>query len=184
MRSTRSGRKTPRALPAVWLLGTALALLLGCAGARPEFEPVELEVEESPLGGEALSQRAQDLHRAYGDMLAFQATMASLIDRRDGKGLSVFDEFVGAYMGEYLDPMLVSEWQSSHPEVMAVDANLRFVKADVLAQMRYPRRVQRVIDDIERRYATRGGMIVEYPVGEQHSVSEALEILKSRKWER
>jgi hypothetical protein len=159
-------------------------LLLACGGVRPEYnEPSELAVEESPLGGEALVQRRQDLGRAYGDMVAFQATMASLIDRRDSRGLSAFDEFVATYMGRHLDPLLTSMWQSSHPELMAVDANLRFMKADVLVQMRYPRRVQRVIDDIELRYAGRESMLVAYPVGEQTTISQALEILKTRKWD-
>jgi hypothetical protein len=168
------------------LLVTSLALMGACAGARPAYQMTdqpELSVEEAPLGGEALAQRKQDLQRALGDMLAFHATMASLVDRRDGRGLSAFDDFVAAYMGQHLDPLLAGEWQSTHPEVMAVDANLRFTKADVLVQMRYPRRVQRVIEDIERRYQGRANMVVDYPLGEQNSIIQAIEILKNRKWE-
>ncbi|MBW2382465.1 MAG: hypothetical protein JRG92_02465 [Deltaproteobacteria bacterium] len=168
------------------LLVVAALLATACSGVRPAYQTTnqrELSVEEAPLGGEALSQRKQDLERALGDMAAFHATMASLIDRRDGRGLSAFDDFVAAYMGEHLDPLLAGEWQSSHPEVMAVDANLRFTKADVLIQMRYPRRVQRVIDDIERRYESHGNMVVDYPLGDQNSITDALEILKNRKWE-
>jgi len=169
----------------VWLV-LVVAFAVACAGARPAYQTTEqpdLSIEEAPLGGEALAQRKQDLLRAFVDMLAFHATMASLIDRRDGRGLAAFDEFVAEYMGQHLDPLLAGEWQSSHPEVMAVDANLRFTKADVLVQMRYPRRVQRVIEDIERRYETRGNMVVDYPLGEQNSITQALQILKNRKWE-
>jgi len=159
------------------------ALLVACAGARPDYgSPVDLAVEEAPLGGEALAQRRQDLARAYGDLLAFQATMASLIDRRDSRGLSTLDEFVAAYVGRHLDALLAPEWPSGHPEVMEVDANLRFAKAELLVMMRYPRRVQDVIDDIERRYRGRGSMLVEYPAGEQNTVDEALRILRDRKW--
>lgn len=162
----------------------SMALLLGCAGGRPDYgQPEVLMVEEAPLGGEALAQRRQDLTRAYGDVVAFQTTMASLIDRRDTRSLSAFDEFVAEYLGSHLDVLLVAEWQSGHPEVMEVDANLRFAKADLLTKMRYPRRVQRVIDDIERRYQDRANMLVEYPAGEQHTLAEALQILQSRKWD-
>lgn len=161
-------------------LGT---LLVACAGARPDFgTPMELAVEEAPLGGEALAQRRQDLNRAYGDLVAFQATMTSLIDRRDAGGLGTLDEFVAAYLGRHLDALLAPEWPSGHPEVMEVDANLRFAKAELLVLMRYPRRVQAVIDDIERRYAGRSSMLVEYPAGEQNTIEEALVILRDRKW--
>jgi hypothetical protein len=163
-----------------------LALALGCAmdGVRPDYEEAAVAiVEEAPLGGEALAQRKQDLQRALEDMTAFHATMASLIDRRDGQGLSVFDDFVATYVGTHLDPLLRAEWQSSHPEVMATDANLRFVKGEVMVQLRYPRRVQEVIEDIERRYLGRESMLVTYPIGEENTLGHALEILKSRKWE-
>jgi hypothetical protein len=169
------------------LMGVLLAItwaVSACGGMRPGFEePQHVAVEEAPLGGEALAQRRQDMQRAFGDMLAFQATMSSLIDRRDNTGLASFDEFVAKYMGRHLDPLLAAGWQSSHPEVQAVDVNLRFVKADVLVQMRYPRRVQRVIDDIQKRYVGRDGMLVDYPVGEQSTLGEALAILKTRKWD-
>jgi hypothetical protein len=167
-------------------LGAVLiaSLLTACAGARPEYQQSgDLTIEEAPLGGEALLQRKQDLQRAFDDMLAFQLTMSDLINRRDSRGLAAFDDFVAQYVVEHLDPLLVASWQSSHPETMAVDANLRFVKADVLVQMRYPRRVQRVIEDIELRYQGRQGMLVDYPVGEQSALGDALEILKHRKWD-
>jgi hypothetical protein len=160
------------------------ALLTACGGARLDYgQSNGLVIEEAPLGGEALLQRKTDLQRAYDDMVAFQLTMAELIDRRDSRGLSVFDDFVAQYVGQHLEPLLVSNWQSTHPETMAVDANLRFVKADVLVQMRYPRRVQRVIDDIERRYEGRMGMLVDYPIGQQTPLGDAIEILKHRKWD-
>jgi hypothetical protein len=183
-RCTQRGSANPSGCLALLLVVTLVAT--ACAGVRSDYyssERTNLTVEEAPLGGEALAQRKQDLGRAWKDMLALHATMASLIDRRDGRGLSAFDDFVAAYMAQHLDPLLAGQWQSSHPEVMTVDANLRFIKADVLAQMRYPRRVQRVIDDVEQRYHGRENMLVDYPVGEQNSISDALTILKNRKWE-
>jgi hypothetical protein len=161
-----------------------VALLTACGGARFDYaRSGDLAIEETPLGGEALLQRTTDLRRAFDDMVAFQLTMSELIDRRDSRGLAVFDDFVAQYVGQHLDPLLVSSWQSSHPETMAVDANLRFVKADVLVQMRYPRRVQDVIDDIEMRYEGRKGILVDYPIGQQTPLGDALEILKHRKWD-
>ena len=63
-----------------------------------------------------------------------------------------------------------------------MDASLRFAKAELLIQLRYPRLVQATIEDIERRYRGRDSMLVEYPLGEQGTLSEGLEILKDRKW--
>ena len=65
---------------------------------------------------------------------------------------------------------------------MALDVNLRFMKAQILADMRYTRKVQRAIDDIQNRYLGRENMLVEYPVGEQRPLGEALELLRTQKW--
>ena len=65
---------------------------------------------------------------------------------------------------------------------MALDANLRFMKAQLLSNMRYPRKVQESIDDIEDRFEGRENMLVEYPVGEQRSLGEALDLLRDQKW--
>lgn len=155
----------------------------GCSGIQTQYisESRWLE-EEAPLGGEALAQRKQDLERAVRDMTAFHSTMSSLIDRRDSSGLVIFDDFVVSYLVRHLDPLLSADWQSSHPEVMGTDANLRFIKADILVQMHHPRRVQGVIEEIELRYHGRDGMLIGYPIGEQRTLSDALSILKNRKW--
>ena len=108
--------------------------------------------------------------------------MESLVDRKDSRSVAMLDGFLDEYMTEYLDGLLRPEWQSSHPEVMALDANLRFMKAELLAQMRYTRRVQESIDDIRERFVGREDMLVEYPVGEQRALGEALDLLRDRKW--
>lgn len=171
-------------------LGRSLALLLalpvfGCAaGNDVDFEAMAEEAveEEAPLGGEALAQRRMDLDRAWRDLLHFDATMQSLVDRKDTRSVAQLDGFLDEYMGTHLHGLLRPEWQSSHPEVMALDANLRFMKAELLAQMRYTRRVQKAIEDIETRYLGRESMLVEYPVGEQRKLGEALTMLRERKW--
>lgn len=154
----------------------------GCAGT-PEVRPqYAFEVEEGPLGGAALEQRKHDLDRAYSDMVHIHRTMQSLIDRDDGRALSQLDRFVDRYLAVHLEPLLRSEWQSTHPELMARDASLRFVEAEILIQMRYPWRVQIVRDEIERRYLGQSDLLIEYPIGEQGTLKHGLDILATRKW--
>ena len=182
-------RKVMRGSP---LLGSILMALwmglagqiLGCvANMDREIEIRTGYVEEQlPLGGEALAQRRTDLNRAWRDLLHFDATMQSLVDRKDRQSASILDDFLSQYMAEHLDPMLRPSWQSTNAELMAIDANLRFMKARILADMRYPRKVQRAIVDIETRFAGRESMLVEYPAGERRPLGEALELLRDRKW--
>jgi len=163
----------------------AAALLLGCASppAVPDSFGVPSAAEEStPLGGEALALRRRDMQRAHRDMASFYATLESLHYRRERSGLILFNRFLDAYMGTHLDHLLSAEWQSRHPELMALDANLRLAKADVLIQMRETRRAQQVMDELARRYAGRETMLVEYPIGGQTTLEEALRILRERKW--
>ncbi len=170
----------------LWLVVLLLVgQLVGCApGMDPMLEELEATAaeEEAPLGGEALARRRIDLDRAWRDLLHFDTTMQSLVDRKDNRSIALLDSFLSQYMGQHLDPLLRPRWQSSHPEVMALDANLRFMKAQILADMRYPRRVQKSIEDIQRRFEGRESMLIEYPVGEQRSLGEALELLRDRKW--
>ena len=171
-------------------MGLAAALFLalplfGCAaGSEPDFDEMANEIaeEEAPLGGEALAQRRTDLMRAWRDLLHFGATMQSLVDRKDSRSVAQLDGFLDEYMATHLNSLLRPAWQSTHPEVMALDANLRFMKAELLAEMRYTRKVQEAIEDIEERFTGREGMLVEYPVGEQRSLGEALTLLRERKW--
>ncbi len=163
----------------VALLAAALSTsACGTTMWAPAAAPTSLTVQEAPLGGEALTQRKQDLERALRDMVALHATMETLIDRRGSGRVSTFDDFVVAYLDQHLDPLLRAEWQSSHPEVVATDANLRFIKVDLLLQMHSRPQAERVIRDIERRYQGRDNMLIGYPVGEQSSVAKALSLLK------
>ena len=157
-------------------------LMLPACAQLPENQNLLAIRDEGPLGGEALLQRKHDLDRAYRDMAHFQTTMQSLIDRQDSKSLAALDRFVEAYMGTHLAPLLASEWQSGHPELMARDASLRFMQAEILIQMRYPRQVQAVRDEIERRYQGQYELLIEDPIGKQGTLGRGLEILKDRKW--
>jgi hypothetical protein len=165
-------------------VGLAISLA-GCASndASDGMKAAQQEaLEETSLNGEALSQRRTDLMRAWRDLIRLDETMRSLGDRNDSRSIVLLDNFIAEYMAKHLNPLLRPEWQSSHPEVMALDANLRFMKAQLLSNMRYPRKVQDSIDDIEKRYEGRESMLVEYPVGQQRSLGEALELLRDQKW--
>jgi hypothetical protein len=165
------------------LVAGALALAIGLvAGASLAADAGTDRAKEAALGGEALAQRKLDLARALGDLVAFNRTLESLIERRDDGGIDAMEPFVRGYIGRHLDPLIKPEWTSDHPEVAAIDANLRFMKAELLVQLRHTREVQQVLDDIRSRYEGRGQMLVEYPRGEQTTITKAIEKLKSRKW--
>jgi hypothetical protein len=134
--STRGRTRCGRGSAILRVVLTALASfgMGGCAG--PESGGALAGLPEGPLGGEALEQRKHDLDRAYRDMVHFYTTMQSLIDRHESHSLSTFDRFVDVYMGTHLSPLLGSEWLSSHPELMARDASLRFIQAEILIMMR------------------------------------------------
>lgn len=175
----------PRVLMALTAL-LALFLATGCA-SEPKipdsfgFEQSAAE-ESTPLGGEALALRKREMTRAQRDMRHFQATLRGLDERKDRSGKILFSRFLDAYMGLHLDPMLKSEWQSNHPELMALDAGLRLAIADALIWMHEQRRAQEAIDELLRRYQGRETMLVEYPAGGQTTLQKALEMLKERKW--
>lgn len=184
-RSGRSEAKRAR------ILGSAAWLAVSLAGAAcapglevpDDFLVAEQPGEENrPLGGEALAQRRQELRRAHRDMVHFYETLESLHHRKDRNGFILFRAFCDEYIGTHLNPLLRAEWQSDHPELMGQDANLRFIKAAVLLQMREPRRAQHVIDTISERFEGREDILVDYPIGEQSTLQEALELLAQRKW--
>jgi hypothetical protein len=168
------------------IAAVACGAALACAG-HTEFqdvlviEPTAAE-QSGPLGGAALAQRKLDMKRAYRDLIHFHTTLESLQQRKDRNGLMLFSQFLDAYMGLHLERLLANEWQSRHPELMALDANLRLAKAEVLIRMRSPQRVQRVIDELRERFAGREDMLVEFPSGEQGTLRDGLRRLGERKW--
>ena len=180
-----SGRSRSGALALV--LGALAWAGTGCAGLGAGDVDAALErgfaVEEtSPLGGDSLAYRKREMRRAHRDMVHFIATLESLRYRRDRSGAILFGNFIDAYMGTHLDPLLSGDRQSEHPELLGLDATLRLVQAEVFLQMRDPRRMQATVNEIRRRYEGREDMMVEYPVGQQSPLGEALEKLTHRKW--
>jgi hypothetical protein len=181
--------RTTRRILGVGLAAALAADLAGCVAVTSRDQlPPELQHQASaaeasaPLGGEALSQRKMDMQRAYRDMVHFDKTLTSLNRRRDRKGRVLFRNFLDRYMGIHLEPMLMGEWQSRHPELTALDVNLRLAKAELLIQLRERGRAQSVIDEIAHRYEGREDMLVGYPLGGQSRLGDALEAIESRKW--
>ena len=176
---------TRRSAHAAALVAT-LGLFAACASS--DRAPADLLPETSaaeasaPLGGDALVQRKNEMRRAHGDMVHFYETLASLRHRDDKNGLVLFSKFLDVYLGMHVDPLLAGEWQSRHPELTALDANLRFAKAELLIRLRMPRRAQGVMDEIEQRFQGREDMLVDYPFGQQRSLGEGLRLLSERKW--
>ena len=179
-----------QALLATAILGAALgaAAISGCAPRHriPEDFGIRITVAEetAPLGGSALIQRRHQMERAHRDLIHFQTTLESLHYHHDRLGVASLSRFIDAYMGLHLDGLLKHEWQSRHPEVMALDVNLRLIQASVWIRMNSNSRADHVMDDIERRFAGRESMLVEYPIGTQHTLGESLEILREAKWQR
>jgi hypothetical protein len=170
---------------AEWLLVVCLiGLATGCALSRSALAPTApVQVDEGgPLAGEALASRRVDLERAYDDMVHFQAALRGLLDRKDRDGSRLLGDFLSRYVGEYLDPLLESRWQSSHPELMSVDASLRLIKTEILIDMSRPKEVEQTLGDLAQRFEGRAQLLVEHPVGEQCTLLEALEDLDAREW--
>ncbi len=168
----------------------AAVALTACAndGSMPvpdEFDVAPRASEESaPLGGEGLAQRKRELDRAQRDLEHFHATLQGLRHRNDHGSFQQFVGFLDTYLGRHVDPLLASQWQSGHPELMAFDANLRLVKAELLIHMREPGRAQRVVDELRERFQGRENMLVDFPVGERSTLEEAIQALSRRKWWR
>ena len=168
------------------------AVLAGCVITPHDQLSAEIELAETvtaaeqsaPLGGEALSQRKLEMRRAQRDLVHFHATLEGLNRRRDRNGQNLFRSFLDAYLGTHIEPLVTGTWQSHHPELAAHDANLQLVKAELLILMRESARAQQVIERVAQRYEGHGDMIVEYPIGSQGTLQEALELLRERKWWR
>ena len=179
-----SRRRTPSVR--LLFLAAPLVLALGCVAEGAIPDPLLARQSESlrtvPLAGESLSAHARELNRAHRDMLHFRVTLAGLRERRDRNGAELFEEFLDGYMLDHLAPLLENEWQSRQPGLMVVDVNLRLLYADLLVGLGRPQQMQRVVDEIRRRFAEQESMLVDYPVGRRTTLRKALETLREREW--
>jgi len=171
-----------RAALALLALGAALAF--GCVTderlADDWMADTAASRASAPLGGEALVQRKLDLDRSYRDLVHFDATLASLQRRGDRSGVVMFSEFLDFYVAKHVLPMLEGEWQSRHPEVAVLDANVRFAVATVWVEMGSGYSARSMLDEIERRYKGRGEMLIGYPLGSQGTLAEGVANLRQK----
>jgi len=176
----RVGRTATRAL--LCCAGLAFAACINDGPPEHLLPPQGAAEASAPLAGEALVARKRDLERAYRDLTHFQETMHTLRYRKDRNGRIQFSHFLDSYLGEHLEPLLASEWQSRHPELAALDANVRFAKAELLIGLEEQGRAEDVMEEIERRFKGREDMLVAYPAGQQTPLGKALTALRERKW--
>ena len=171
--------------PSGWRSGAVLGLLAlalaTCLATPGTLEPLEVTRVEptAALTGEALEQRKREMQRASRDLAHFGATLASLHLHPQGPN-SRFEEFVLLFLDGHVQPLLVGATASEEPSLTTVEAGLRFVAAEVLIEMGERRRAQRAIDEIQRRFEGRASMLVEYPLGEQSTMLDALRALGER----
>ncbi len=173
---------TSRTLRA-FLACVACASLAGCAikTYKPiEFGSTEKPAEEaSPLGGASLDQRRENMTRMYKDLVHFRTSLDDAEQRGDRTTAVALGYFVDAYIGMHLDPMLAGEWQSRHPELWGMDADLRLAKAEVLVHMHERGRANDVLDELGSRYAGREDMLVHYPIGSQSPLGKAVSLIRA-----
>jgi hypothetical protein len=163
--------------------GVAIAALgLACATQPLEgFDPAIITVQEStPLTGSALAQRKSEMQRAHSDMQSMFETMDGIASRQDLSGVAVFSEFVEKYLSGHVGPLLQPGWQSTHAELIQIDANLRVLRSALLLQMRRFDAFSLSLDDLKERYDTRVRLLVEFPAGQQLPLGEVVGLLEDQ----
>jgi hypothetical protein len=177
-----SNRRLVLALLIAW--GGSLAL--GCSSDTSRADALMRSTSEArasaPLGGEALAQRKVELSRTFRDLSHMNTTLESLRWRDDREGSYLFGDFVELHLERQVYPMLEGEWQSRHPEVAALDAEVRLAVAELWMRTGSSSRTDRMLDDIEGRFEGRSEMLVSYPLGSQGTLREAVAHLRDRSW--
>jgi hypothetical protein len=157
----------------------ACSMFGGGGGGPRSFAATEKPAEEAgPLGGPSLSQRRETMERMYKDLVHFRTAIEHADERGDDAAAGQLAYFVGAYINMHLDPLLAGEWQSRHPELFGLDADLRIAKADVFMRMNERGQASDVLDEVEKRYSGRADMLVHYPVGGQNPLGKAVKLLR------
>ncbi len=171
-----------RPLATPLLAGLLLALALGACATR--WTGSDYYVEQAPavepdhqLSGEALVQRKQTLRRLHRDLKSFHSATQGMRRHRNLAGISSFEAFLHPFLERQVEPLVAGPGASWHPELELLQANLLFAEAALLIELRDRRRLSRVAFKIGRRFAGRGHMLVEYPLGEESTLQAALRVL-------
>ncbi len=160
------------------MAGLALLSLMGCASTPPlsagfERTPMEL-VEPGFLAGETLTQQKQKLGRAHRDLKAFHTNLASLLRHGNDDDVAQLAGFLRRYLDGPVSAALEGRDEAYSPELTQLDANLLFAQADVLVDLEERERLAVVIDGILERFDGMEGLLVEYPIGEENTLSDAV----------
>ena len=169
--------------PRLWTsaLAASLLILTACAtrwtGSDYYVEQAPAVEPDTQLSGEALSQRKQSLRRLHGDMKSFHTTAQALRRHRNLAGILAFEAFLHPFLARQVEPLVAGPGSSWHPELQLLKANLLLAEAAVLIELRDKRRLSAVVIHIESRFAGRGHMLVEYPLGDESTLRAALRAL-------
>jgi hypothetical protein len=161
----------------------ALVALLPACGSKTylskDFARNDKSAEENaPTGGPTLDQRRENMTRMYKDLVHFRTSLRDAQQRGDRATTNALGLFIDSYMNMHLDPLLDGEWQSRHPELWGLDADLRLAKADVLIKMNDTSRAKKTLDEVAARYKGRDDMLVHYPLGSESPLGKAIKLLR------
>jgi len=171
-----------RRLLRITLCAGLVAAAFGCGSKTylsKDFGKPEKTAEESgPVGGPSLDQRRENMQRMYKDLVHFRTSLRDAQERGDRTTVNALGFFMESYMNMHLDPLLDGEWQSRHPELWGMDADLRLAKADVLTRLNETSRASKTLDEIASRYKGRDDMLVHYPLGSESQLGKAIKLLR------
>jgi hypothetical protein len=171
---------------AALLLASCGSLSLGCVTESSRADALMRSTSaaraSAPLGGEALAQRKTELARTFRDLSHMNTTLESLRWRDDRESGLLFGDFVELHLEKQVFPVLEGEWQSRHPEVAALDADVRLAVAELWMRTGSGSRTDRMRDDSEDRFEGRSEMLVSYPLGSQGTLRDAVAHLRDRSW--
>jgi len=173
-----------RAFARLTLCAALVASAAGCGSKTylsKDFAKTEKTAEEAgPVGGPSLDQRRENMQRMYKDLVHFRTSLRDAQERGDRSTVNALGFFMESYMNMHLDPLLDGEWQSRHPELWGLDADLRLAKADVLIRMNDGSRAKKTLDELMSRYKGRDDMLVHYPLGSESPLGKAIKLLRER----
>lgn len=168
------------------LLATLLVvpLLSGCAassGGDTYTKQSRVSESESHLAGAELAQRARRMERAHKDLVEFHTALVTLRRRDDRSGVESFRGFIEPYMTEHVDAQLSERSEAWNDDLVTLDANLLFAKAEIQRSLDDYWGLQSTIREIRSRYGDKNDLLVEYPFGERNTVARALSSLRKKR---
>jgi len=171
-----------RAIARVTLCAAVAAAAPGCGSktylAKDFGKPEKTAEEAGPVSGPSLDQRRENMQRMYKDLVHFRTSLRDAQQRGDRSTVNALGFFMESYMNMHLDPLLDGEWQSRHPELWGMDADLRLAKADVLTRLNETSRASKTLDEVASRYKGRDDMLVHYPLGSESQLGKAIKLLR------